>query len=155
MPSRAPGSLSQSARSAAVIRQRACIAAEMIPLLAEEARARQLEPLKKGAESPSSPIGHNGSGRPREIAAKALDVGSSNVQRAQIAKRDNPEGFEKAKRGEMTVNAAAEGHTEQPKVDGRSSPRGESGVVKAFVRLLRADYPLTVWANWTLDMFHS
>lgn len=77
----------------------------------------------------SAPIG-NDRGRSCEIAAKALDVGSTSVTRAITAKRDNPEGFQKAKRGEMTVTAAAAGHTEQSKVDGRGSPRGERGVSK-------------------------
>lgn len=101
--------------------QRAVIAAEIVPMLAEEAKKRR-EATRFGTNSNgmrSVPIGAVGeiSGPSREIAAKALGVGSGSVNRALIAKRDNPEGFEKARRGELTITAAANGYTAPPGAD--------------------------------------
>lgn len=96
--------------------QRSTIATEMIPMLAKEAKKRQLASLRIGQESPSGPNGPDGKtkdlapkGRARAIAAKALGVSETSVRRALQAKKIYPVLFEKVKRGETTVHAASEG----------------------------------------------
>lgn len=98
------------------VSQRACIAAEMVPLLQEEAKERQGGSGRFGsARLHAEPADKGREGRAANVAAKAAGVGETSVTYAIAAKRDNPEGFEKAKRGELTVSAAAEGHTAPPK----------------------------------------
>lgn len=89
----------------------------MIPLLQEEAKKRQgkrndLHPTSTptGVEVPRGPAA--------EIAAKAMQVGEGTVQRALQVKKSDPETFEKIKRGEISANAAANGHKEQPQIGG-------------------------------------
>lgn len=99
------------------VSQRAAIAAETLPLLREEAQSRKLQNLRKGAEIPEQP-NSTVRGEAAKIAAHAAQVGASAVKQAWKVKQENPEVFEKVKRGELTVNAAANGHTEQPKQGG-------------------------------------
>ena len=64
----------------------------MIPLLAQEAKKRQVATLKNQAHSSSAPIGSDEDvGRSRQVAAKALGIGATSVDRALVAKRDHPE----------------------------------------------------------------
>jgi len=95
------------------VSQRAIVAAEMIPLLAEEAKKRQAKTQLKSNEIRSTPNGVDAQsdhvGASSHIAARALGIGSTSVDRALKAKRDYPELYEKAKRGEITVNAASKG----------------------------------------------
>ena len=94
-------------------------------MLAEEKKKRPLENLRVGQESPSPTPGADGKtkdlapkGRSTEIAGRAVGVGKTSVDRAIEAKKEHPELFEKAKRGETTVTAASEGRT----------PKAESAV---------------------------
>lgn len=101
--------------------QRAAIAAEMIPILQAEAKQRQgsrNDLTYEPEESTSTPDGAEVRTGSNAVAARAVGIGETSVSRAVAAKRDNPEGFEKVKRGELTVTAAAEGHTEQPRRGG-------------------------------------
>lgn len=114
------------------VSQKAAIAAEMVPMLREEAKERQREHGRTApgrsktlpADTPEV------KGDVRDIAAKAVGVGGKTVQLAMNVRNSNPDTFEKVKRGELTVNAAAAGHTEQPQHGGHvpkslSSPRGQ------------------------------
>lgn len=101
------------------VSQRACIAAEMVPMLREEAEKRQLSGKRDDTLAPSgAKVDDERSGRSAAIAARAVGVGETSVTRAVKAKRENPEGFEKVKRGELSVTAAADGHTERPATGG-------------------------------------
>lgn len=95
--------------------QRAAVAAEMIPMLAEEAKKRELAGKKIDPVLNSE---QGETGRSNWIAAKAVQVGHDSVAKALAVKKSAPETFEKIKRGEITVNAAYEGHKEQPKIGG-------------------------------------
>jgi hypothetical protein len=96
--------------------QRATIAAEMIPMLQEEAKKRQAtstggcygaKPLQ--AKLPEGVCSNNFNGlrgQARDIAARAVGVGGRTVQKALTLKKAEPETFEKIKRGEITVEKA-------------------------------------------------
>jgi hypothetical protein len=96
--------------------QRAAIAAEMMPMLREEARKRQstrgtevyrskhLVALTPQGESPNGI--NKVSQKSRDIAARAVEVGGKIVQEAVRVKNAAPEEFEKIKRGEITVGEA-------------------------------------------------
>lgn len=78
--------------------------ANMIPMLAEEAKKRQeagTANLKNQQDARSSPIGDDRgeNGRSVAVAAKALGIDSSSVGRAMAVKKKDPEIFEKVKRG--------------------------------------------------------
>jgi len=89
------------------ISQRAAIAAEMVPLLREEAHKRQLATLKNQQDTSLLPHGSNERGMAAEIAARTLGVGRNTVERASTVKRHDPALFEKVKSGEITANEAA------------------------------------------------
>ena len=70
------------------------IAAEMVPMLIEEAKKRKLAMLQKGQESPSVPGGADGKtkdlapkGRSTEIAGRAVGVGKTSVDSAIILRQ--------------------------------------------------------------------
>jgi hypothetical protein len=102
--------------------QRAAIAVEMLPMLADEAKARQREGGRRGGEnkvmvSVPQPYSNNEPnelrGTSRDIAGRAVGVGGSSVGRAAILQRDAPEEFERVKKGEVTVGAAWREATER------------------------------------------
>jgi hypothetical protein len=99
--------------------ERATIGAEIVPLLQEEAKKRVQQGARNGGHAsgrwhphhppPNSAGGDNPQkiqGECRQIAATALQVGKTQVQEAIAIKRNNPEQFERVKRGEISVNAA-------------------------------------------------
>jgi hypothetical protein len=88
------------------ISQRAAVAADVVPLLQEEAHKRQVSNLKNQTHSSSLQIRSDEAGRSTKIAAEALHIGERTVSEAVQVKRENPEVFEKVKSGELTVNAA-------------------------------------------------
>lgn len=94
--------------------QRAALAVDLLPALEEEARRRQLSGLKQGDDSPLVPPGTNGDGRSRCQAADLLGVGETSVGRAKRVKRDDPDLFERVRRGEVLVNAAYREVTSTP-----------------------------------------
>lgn len=88
--------------------QRAAIAAEIIPMLADEAKRRQISTLKNQTHSSLVPIGTNEEGRSRSVVGKMMGVGETSVSRAVRIKRENPQVFEQVKRGEISAWAADE-----------------------------------------------
>ena len=92
------------------ISQRAAIAAEMLPMLQEEARHRQMSSLRNQPHSSSSRIleDDKGSRGSSEKAASALGISHWSVESANAVKKATPEVFEQIKKGEVTVNAAYE-----------------------------------------------
>lgn len=97
--------------------QRAAIAAEVIPLIQAE---RAAQPRRTdGTFSPLPTIAV--SGRSSHIAAQAVGVNERTVERAKAIKDSDPEAFERVKRGELTVNAAAAGCKEPPKIGGHQA----------------------------------
>lgn len=89
--------------------QRAAIAAEIVPLLKEEAHKRKLSGLKNQQHTSSTCFQANDKtkGSVARIAAEAVQVSHDSVEKALRVKRDEPGVFEQIKRGEVTVNAAA------------------------------------------------
>lgn len=83
--------------------QRACIAVEIEPLFAAEAKARQ---LRKPINSVVANLRQQNHGKASDQAAEVVSVSPRMVQYAKEIKRDNPETFERIKSGEMTVNEA-------------------------------------------------
>lgn len=100
--------------------QQAAVAVEMLPLLAEEARKRQAtsaagvyggKPLsvtfRKAVEEDKTPVASTvepETGRASELAAKAVGVSASSVERAAAVKENDPEAFNRIKSGESKVN---------------------------------------------------
>jgi len=96
------------------VSQRAAIAAEMVPMLREEAKARQ---RVHGGTAPGKPktlipkseevfLPNAIKGTSNEIAAKAVGVSPSTVGRARQVHQQSPEEFNKVKGGEVTVEQA-------------------------------------------------
>lgn len=126
--------------------QRACIGAEMVPLLQVEAKQRQGARTDLVEETTSARERDEVRTRSNAVAARTVGVGETSISRAMVAKRDNPEGFDKAKRGEMTVYAAADGHTEQPKVGGNNGVgdlKSELGKTRAFAQKRKMEVALS------------
>lgn len=93
--------------------QLAAIAAEMMPLLREEAQKRQQEGGRNGGRNhklpPNSAEAFNSKkmqGECREVAAKTLQVGKTQVQQAVRVKERDPDEFERVKRGETAIHTA-------------------------------------------------
>ena len=102
------------------ISQRAAIAAEMLPMLREEARKRMSQGGKKHAAQegvatlPPLSGSHKDNdlhGKSRAIAAKAVGVGGKTVQDAATLMSKDPKLFESIKRGEVAVNTALKAMT--------------------------------------------
>ena len=91
--------------------QRAAIGVAMLPLLQAEAKARQEESRVKPGEYPghkvvvSLPPPSSKHGKSTDIAAEAVQVGSSSIGRARVVKDADPEAFRRIEHGESTVNA--------------------------------------------------
>lgn len=86
--------------------QRAAIGVEMLPLLEEEAKKRQVELAGTRHRGDDLRVNlHEGRGRATSVAAKAVGVGESSVGRARAVKTEDPAAFERLKKGESTVNA--------------------------------------------------
>lgn len=111
--------------------QKAAVAAKTVPLLAEEAKLRQISALKRGSESPLTPIGVNGA-RADELAARSVGVGHRTVTRAVSVMKESPEEFERVLRGEITVNAAANEQEKRHRREGRE-PQKHGGQVPKTV----------------------
>jgi len=113
------------------ISQRATIAAEMVPMLAKEAKERQEKtqfPHRSGPHGPDQKTKDLApKRRSAEVVAEALGVGPTSVKRALRAKKKHPEDFEKAKRGETTVTAASEGRAPTRKKGG-GRKKGTRGI---------------------------
>jgi ParB-like chromosome segregation protein Spo0J len=106
--------------------QRAAIAAEIVPLLKEEAHRRKLSGLKnqQHASSTCFQANEDTKGSVARIAAEAVQVGHDSVEKAIRVKRDEPEVFEQIKRGEVTVNEAV-GERERSQERRRLEKEGE------------------------------
>ncbi len=81
--------------------QRACIAVEIEPMFAEEAKKRQ---ARKTADSVVANLPQQNPQRARDQAAEVVSVSPRMVQYAKAIKATNPEAFERVKSGVITVN---------------------------------------------------
>lgn len=85
--------------------QKAAVAAQSLPLLEEEAKARQVATLKKGNEKPDVPkVEQREAGRSVEKAAKIAGVGKQYVSDAKRIQKEAPEEFAKIVTGEKTIS---------------------------------------------------
>jgi hypothetical protein len=109
------------------------IGVELLPLLQAEAKNRQRE---HGGTSPGHPsqslpvdLPEVFSGDVRDIAGKAVGVSGSTVDRARQVKTANPQGYERLKRGESTVNAEYEKTRATPRPPRKSTATGKRRAV--------------------------
>ena len=102
------------------VSQRAAIAADTAEMLREEAHYRQIANLKNQHVGSYAPNGVNEPFHANEIAAKELQVGERTVNRAIKVKREDPEAFERVRRGEITVNEASREQESRPS---RATPK--------------------------------
>lgn len=91
--------------------QLAAVAVDFLPALEEEARRNSLANLKKGDKLPSESPDSVGSparkeSRSYQQAGERVGTSEAQVGRAKRIKRDDPEEFERLRRGETTVGAA-------------------------------------------------
>jgi len=101
--------------------QKAALAAEIEPMFAEAAKARQVATLKQNTVPANLPERHQTAGEAREQAAAAVGVSGRVVGDAKAVKRESPELFERVKAGEITVHAAKQ-EIKSTKEDVRTDP---------------------------------
>lgn len=82
--------------------QRACIAAEVLPVIEEQTRQREAA-RKKGDEPTPQDSAESSNGESREKAAKLLGTNRDYVSKAKKILQHNPKAFEKVKRGEQKL----------------------------------------------------
>lgn len=106
--------------------QRAAAGAELVTIFAAEAEKRRLGNLKKGAESPTASneaIGKNGGkpeaemGRSTAVAAAAVGVSRSTIDRAVRRMKVNPEAHAAAKAGKKAAPKIEAGAPGTPEYD--------------------------------------
>src|SRR5262249_12325190 len=86
--------------------QRAAVAVDMLPLLEQEARERQLATLKHGSAPVTEKIPAREKGEAREHAGKLVGVNGRYVQDAKAIKAQSPEVFEQLRTGATTITEA-------------------------------------------------
>jgi len=97
--------------------QRAAIAVDMLPLLEEEAKERQ---MRKPIDSVPAEMPERLKGDAREKAAKAAGASPRYVSDAKRIKKESPETFEQIKSGEKTVSQGIrETRPDRPKSRGK------------------------------------
>lgn len=104
--------------------QKAALAAEIEPMFAEAAKARQVATQNNDtgrAAAANLPHLIQDTGRAREQAAAAVGVSGRVVGDAKAVKRESPELFERVKAGEITVHAAKQ-EIKSTKEDVRTDP---------------------------------
>jgi hypothetical protein len=118
--------------------QKAAIAVEMLPALEEEARKRQLDPLKRGDKFPvPPPVGErNKKGEAVDQAAAIVGISGTSVQQTKAVKERDPKMFEKIKKGEIAVSRAYKQTKDKPRLDGRSIRKSNSQRVDEIKQLV-------------------
>lgn len=101
--------------------QKAALAAEIEPMFAEAAKARQVATLKQNTVLANLPKREDDTIHAREQAAAAVGVSGRVVGDAKAVKRESPELFERVKAGEITVHAAKQ-EIKSTKEDVRTDP---------------------------------
>lgn len=131
------------------ISQRAAIAADVVPLLKDEAHKRQISHLKYQQDGSSSCFQANddAKGSVAKIAAKAVQVGHDSVDKALLVKRIAPEVFEQIKRGEINVNAAHAALPSKPVINTPYQPETEKQIRKAELQKQRMVSALSTIAS--------
>lgn len=104
--------------------QKAAVATDMLPLLEQEAAARQ-----KAGKPTCGPTGPDlqtgGVKRSRKAAADAVGVGDRTVGRAKRVAEASPELAEKVKAGEITLHAAEKQVAAKAKAEAKPEPEAE------------------------------
>jgi len=107
--------------------QRACVAVELEPMFAVEAKKRMLKGVK-------DPVVNLPQGKAREQAAEVVGVSPSMVSLAKAIKVSDPAMFDRVKFGDMTINAARQ-ETRAVEVHDRlvniAIPKGKHRVIYA------------------------
>lgn len=116
--------------------QKALIAAEMLPMFEEAARARQSRPKAPVMEDePVRPV------RSVDVAAAAAGVSAGNVSAAKKIIAENPEGAERIRQGKTTIHAEMKNTKPDPEIEkaitkiGKVCGKGLENAVREGVRL--------------------
>lgn len=87
--------------------QRACVATDVLPMLEEEARLRQIAQLKQGDKTPVvAKIPPREKGKSRDKAATATSVSPRYVSDAKKLKEEQPEIYAEVRAGKKTIPEA-------------------------------------------------
>ena len=128
--------------------QRAAIAAELLPELEQEAKARRIDNVRKDGDRPtghSRPVG----GRSAEKAADLVGVGKTSVKTAKRIQEQDPAVFEEMRTGEIATISEA-----KRKADSRPRPKQRISSGRPTVMHRRGDkftestQPLARYLKW-------
>lgn len=114
--------------------QRAAVAAELVPMLAEDARKRQLAGLKRGSEMPvQENLPERNNGQARDKAGELMGVSGRSVEDALAVQREAPEVLDRVKAGDIAVSTARK-VAELPEEDRQAIATATKEQIKAEVR---------------------
>lgn len=108
--------------------QRAAIAADVLPVLEAEARARQATSTGGAAPQLKEKIPEAGTGQSRDLAAGILRTNGRYVQEARNIQRDAPALFDAVRSGEMTIPQARRQMAAEARATTRREAAGASDV---------------------------
>jgi N6-adenosine-specific RNA methylase IME4 len=86
--------------------QRAVIAIEVLPILEEQARQRQLATLKQNQNTDVELFPHRVNGKARDQTAVLMQTNGRYIQDAKRLKEEAPDLFDKVKNGQLTIPQA-------------------------------------------------
>jgi hypothetical protein len=107
--------------------QRSAIGVEMLPALQEEARKRRMAGLRRGTTPVTPRVGERKKLEAVEAAAKIVGASGTNIQYAKAVKQQDPELFQRIKRGEVNVAEAYRQVRDKPKT---APPRNQPKAVR-------------------------
>jgi hypothetical protein len=114
--------------------QRAAIGAKFLPRLAEEAKKRQQDHRGTAPGKPARTLmvtlPEVISGPSRDLAAEAVQVSASSIQRARYVKQADLEAFSRLEKGESTVNAEYRKVRKTPEPPRRSRGTGKRQAIR-------------------------
>lgn len=116
--------------------QRAAVAVEILPMLEEEARERQLATLKQNqVDTPPlvNSLTNGNSGRAAEQAATILNTNRQYVSDAKRLKQEAPDLFEQVKAGELSIPQAKQEIARQRIPEPATTPATPQGKYKCIV----------------------
>lgn len=98
--------------------QRATVAVEILPMLEEKAKIRQLSNLKQGETLPdTTKVSEREKGESRQKASKAFHVGTTFISQAKKLKELRPELFEEVKQGKKKLNEVMSKVNKEDKIE--------------------------------------
>lgn len=117
--------------------QRACVAVELEPMFAVEAKKRML----KGVKDPVVSLPQGKHSKARDQAADVAGVSGAMVTRAKAIKAADPKAFERIKLGEVTVNEAKRDIKKKEHAELVEAVKREPQKILEIAELVLADPP--------------